>query len=240
MCLSWHEFRDHLTASSSTFSFQRGFDAIRRAQAPLKPFSDPAAMLDALHRSGGDPGKKNLILIALISAAQGKGNTSDCALTLLLLALWPGLDAIRHRSIWRRLGTQDEVTSDVLARTIEAVRGLDLGQVNWIAATVLRNVERDMVRARKRQAERESLSSGIEPDEVAADQIGLQSLPEDAALPRNLQKLLGADALLVIRVAIEGYSQIEAGAELGLTEAAARKRYQRALRKLRDALVELP
>jgi RNA polymerase sigma-70 factor (ECF subfamily) len=52
--------------------------------------------------------------------------------------------------------------------------------------------------------------------------------------------LLGADALLVIRVAIEGYSQIEAGAELGLTEAAARKRYQRALRKLRDALVELP
>ena len=240
MCLSWHELRDHLTASSSTFSFQRGFDAIRRAQAPLKPFSDPAAMLDALHRSSGDPGKKNLILIALISAAQGTGNASDCALTLLLLALWPGLDAIRHRSIWRRLGTQDEVTSDVLARTIEAVRGLDLGQVNWIAATVLRNVERDMVRARKRQAERESLSSGIEPDEVSADQMGLQSQPEDAALPRNLQKLLGADALLVIRVAIEGYSQIEAGAELGLTEAAARKRYQRALRKLRDALVELP
>jgi len=157
-----------------------------------------------------------------------------------ILALWPGLDAIRHRSIWRRLGTQDEVTSDVLARTIEAVRGLDLGQVNWIAATVLRNVERDMVRARKRQAERESLSSGIEPDEVSADQMGLQSQPEDAALPRNLHKLLGADALLVIRVAIEGYSQIEAGAELGLTEAAARKRYQRALRKLRDALVELP
>ena len=37
-------------------------------------------------------------------------------LTLLLLALWPGLDAIRRRSIWRRIGTADEAaTPDAIA-----------------------------------------------------------------------------------------------------------------------------
>lgn len=240
MSFAWHAIRDHLMQSSSTLSFQRGFDTIRRAQDPLAPFRDPAALLDGLHRSSGNSDDKNLILSALVEAAQGNGPASDCALTLLLLALWPGLDAIRRRSIWRRIGTADEIASDVLARTTEAVRSLDLGRVNWIAATVLRNVERDMIRARRRDAARESVASDIEPDDVPADHVGRQSSAEDAHLRDDLRKLLGDDALLVIRVAIEGFSQAEAGAELGLTEAAARKRYQRAMRRLHDALEENP
>jgi RNA polymerase sigma-70 factor (ECF subfamily) len=240
MSFAWHAIRDHLMQSSSTLSFQRSFDTIRRAQDPLAPFRDPAALLDGLHRSSGNSDDKNLILSALVEAAQGNGPASDCALTLLLLALWPGLDAIRRRSIWRRIGTADEIASDVLARTTEAVRSLDLGRVNWIAATVLRNVERDMIRARRRDAARESVASDIEPDDVPADHVGRQSSAEDAHLRDDLRKLLGDDALLVIRVAIEGFSQAEAGAELGLTEAAARKRYQRAMRRLHDALEENP
>ncbi|MGE3291291.1 MAG: sigma factor-like helix-turn-helix DNA-binding protein [Geminicoccaceae bacterium] len=55
-----------------------------------------------------------------------------------------------------------------------------------------------------------------------------------------MRKLLGDDALLVIRVAIEGFSQAEVAVELGLTEAAARKRYQRAMRRLQYALEEIP
>src|SRR5690554_5648944 len=125
MSFAWHEIRDHLMHSSTNLHFQRSFDAVRRAQAALTPFRDPAALLDGLHRTPGDQGRKNLILFALVNAAQGDGPASDCALTLLLLALWPGLDAIRRRSIWRRIGTADEVASDVLARTTEAVRGLD-------------------------------------------------------------------------------------------------------------------
>jgi RNA polymerase sigma-70 factor (ECF subfamily) len=240
MSFAWHEIRDYLMHSSTNLHFQRSFDAVRRAQAALTPFRDPAALLDGLHRNPGDQGQKNLILSALVSAAQGNGPTSDCALTLLLLALWPGLDAIRRRSILRRIGSADEIASDVLARTTEAVRSLDLGRVNWIAATVLRNTERDMIRARQRDAARESLISDIEPDEVPADQAGQQPTAEDAHLRGDLRKLIGADAVLVIRVAIEGFSQAEVAVELGLTEAAARKRYQRAMRKLRDALAEIP
>ena len=239
MSFAWHEIRGHLMHSSSTLRFQRSFDAARRAQAVLAPFRDPAALLDGLHGASGDPDRKNVILSALVEAAQGDGPASDCALKLLLLALWPGLDAVRRRSIWRRLGADDEIASDVLARTTEAIRGLDLGRVNRIAATVLRNVERDMVRARRREAARERLASDIDPDEAPADQAGPQPAAEDGRLNDDLRKMIGDDAALVIRVAIEGFSQAEAAAALGLTEAAARKRYQRALRRLRDALQEI-
>ena len=176
----------------------------------------------------------------MVEAAQSDGPASDSALTLMLLALWPGLDAVRRRSIWRRIGTADEIASDVLARTTEAVRGIDLERVKHIAATVVRNVERDMIRARQRDAERESLASDIEPDDVAGDPARQQPAAEDAHLQSDLRKLIGADAVLVIRVALEGFSQAEVAIELGMSEAAARKRYQRAMRKLRDALQETP
>ncbi|AUM73573.1 RNA polymerase sigma factor [Paracoccus jeotgali] len=240
MSIAWHEIRDHLMHSSSNLHFQRSFDAVRREQAALAPFRDPAALLDGLHRKTGDPARKNVILSALVRAAQGDGLVSDCALTMLLLALWPGLDAIRRRSIWRRLGTADEVASDVLARTTEAVRSLDLGRVNWIAATVLRNVERDMIRARQRDQAREHLADGADPDEVADSGDSGIGAAGYARLNGTVRKLLGDDALLVIRVAIEGFSQAEVAVELGLTEAAARKRYQRAMRRLHDALEEIP
>ncbi|MFN7167956.1 MAG: RNA polymerase sigma factor [Pannonibacter sp.] len=240
MSFAWHEIRDHLMQSSSNLHFQRSFDAIRRAQAAFAPFRDPAALLDGLHSTPGDPARKNQILSALVRAAQSDGPASDCALTLLLLALWPGLDAIRHRSIWRRIGAADEVASDVLARTIEAIRSLDLGRINWIAATVLRNVERDMIRVRQRDQARERLASGADTDEVADNGGSGIGAAGYARLNGALRKLLGDDALLVIRVAIEGFSQAEVAVELDLTEAAARKRYQRAMRRLHDALQEIP
>ena len=238
MSFAWHEIRDHLMHSSSTLGFQRSFDTLRRTHAAVAPFRDPAALLDGLRRAG-DPDRKNLILSALVEAARCDGPASDCALTVLLLALWPGLDAIRRRSLWRRIGSADEIASDVLARTTEAIRGIDLERVNRIAATVLRNVERDMIRARQRDAERESLACDIELDDLSSDQNGPQPAPDDMYLQHDLRKLIGADAVLVIRVAIEGFSQAEVAVELGLSEPAARKRYQRAMRKLRDALQEI-
>lgn len=226
--------------SASTLQFQRSFDTIRRARSALARFRDPTALLDTLHRGSGNPEDKNLILSALVEVAQGDGAASDCSLTLLLLALWPGLDAIRRRSLWRRLGTADEIASDVLARTTEAFRGLDPGRVNWITATVLRNVERDMIRARKRDQAREYLSSGADPDEVADSGVSGIGDAGYTRLKNAVRNLLADDALLVIRVAIEGFSQAETAVELGLTDAAARKRYQRAMRRLRDRLEEIP
>ena len=237
MSIAWHEIRDHLMLSSSTLNFQRSFEALRRNSEPLAHFADPAALLDTLHVSGRGPDEKNRLLVALVGAAQSGDATSDCALTLMLLALWPGLDAVRRRSIWRRVGTGDEVASEILARASEAIRGLDLQRVNWIAATILRNIERDLIRTRQREDRHQSLRSETDPDEIPTD--GQASANASSALlHRDLVRIVGTDADLVIRVAIDGFSQSEVATELGLSEAATRKRYQRATRRLRDVLQE--
>ncbi len=213
-----------------------------RSGMPSEPtlrFRDPAAIMDALHQDRGGSDQKNLILASLVKATQSGGHAADCALTLMLLALWPGPGAIRRRSIWRKIGTPDEVASDILGRTTEAVRGLDLQRVNRIAATVLRNVERDILRAHQREASRQSLRSETEPDEVAADHGSCDPALSHAQLLRDLRLLIGADSTLVIRVAVEGFSQAEIAIELGLSEAAARKRYQRATKRLREAFEKI-
>ena len=238
MSIAWHEIRDHLMLSSSTLNFQRNFEALRRASKPLAHFADPAALLDTLHTGGSGPDDKNRILVALVRDAQSADAISDCALTLMLLALWPGLDAVRRRSIWRRVGTSDEVASEILARASEAIRGLDLQRVNWIAATILRNIERDLIRTRQREDRHQSLRSEADPNEIPADGEVLSGDASPELLHRDLVRIVGTDADLVIRVAIDGFSQSEVATELGLSEAATRKRYQRATRRLRDVLQE--
>lgn len=231
MSFAWHEIRDHLMQTSSTLSFQRSFDTMRQRRKLLARFREPVGVLDALHRGAISSEKKNLLLTTLVEVAQSNHPDADAALTIMLLALWPGLDAIRRRSIWRRLGASDEIASDILARSTEAIRVLDLDRVNWIAATILKNVERDMVRARRRET---GLQSVLSHGEHA---VG-EPASSHALLHGELRRMIGSDANLVMRVAVEDFSQAEVAVELGLSEAAARKRYQRATRRLRRVFQE--
>jgi RNA polymerase sigma-70 factor (ECF subfamily) len=235
MSLSWHGIRDHLMRTSSTFIFQRSFGTIRREHQPVARFRDPAALLDTLHRRDGDAEQKNRILGSLVRTAQAGRPAAECAITLMLLALWPGLDAIQRRSSRRKPGTSDEVASEILARATEAIVGLDLHKVSRIAATVVMNVERDMLRERKCEAGRQKAIVNADVNQIASVPDA-DDHPICPGMHGDLVQLIGADATLVMRVAVEGYSQIEAAAEMGLSEAAARKRYQRAKQRLRTAM----
>ncbi len=225
--------------SSSTLGFQNKFNVIRRGHDNLAGYHDPTAVLDALHCRSDEHNAKNQILISLVGAAQSNRVGADCALTVMLLALWPGLDAVMRRSKRRRLGHADDLPSEILARATVAIRCLDLGRVNRIAATILRNVERDLMRARQRDVSRQRHHADIHPDEVFT---GL-SMREPAVSRKRLEDetahIIGVDAKLVLRVAVDGFSQSEVAVDLGLSEAAVRKRYQRAIRRLRDAMKEI-
>jgi len=235
MSLAWHAIHDNLLHSSRTLTFQRHFHLIRRTGVGLAALGDPAALLDALHRQTASPDIKNDWLKALVRAAQGDKAEADTALTVLLLALWPGLDAIRRRSLRRRIGVPADITSEILARATEALRCLDLDWVNWIAATVLKNIERDMVRDSRSEAQRQRVTSSVVPEDVADERdVGPGGLGA-SLLKSDVEKLVGSDATLVIRVAVEGFTQAEVALQLGLSEEAARKRYQRAAFKLRRA-----
>ena len=207
---------------------------MRTAEAVLQSYVDPMALLSALHHGHLDHGARNAILAALVRASQGGGRIADLALRMLLLALWPGLDAIRSRCLQRGVGSRDEVASELLARTTEQVRTLDLSRVNRIAATVLQNVERDLLRAARRETARQQSCPSLDPAWLEAPPSWAEQLRLRAELRRDLTAVIGRDADLVLGVALDGASQIEMGMLLGLSEPAARKRYQRAVAVLRQ------
>lgn len=172
------------------------------------------------------------MLLALVRASQGGDRPADMALGVVLLALWPGLDAIRNRCLRRRIGSPDDIASDLLARATETIRKLDLSRVNQIAATVLRNAERDVLRAVIRDDARQQSCADLDPDWIAAAPSWAERQRLRGALRRDLVALIGRDADLVLGVVLDGASQVEMGAVMAVTGSAARKRYQRAMASL--------
>lgn len=233
---SWDGIRENLLRSSSSLAFHRGFAGIRQLSNQIAPFSDPTALLDALHRRSGSADYKNELLGHIVRVAQTDDKLSDIALTLMLLALWPGLDAIRRRSMRREIGASDEIVSGLLARATDAIRRVDLSQVNWIAATILKNIERDTIRASIHANRSQNDIVQIDPDEMADEASVSQSMGGHESFFGDMVRIIGADAMLVIRVVIYGLTQAEAAIELGVSETAARKRYQRAVKRLRKTL----
>lgn len=229
---SWHAIRKSLLQSSLTPGFQRDFDAIRGRHRHLSCYQNPILLLDALHGDRSSPGEKNLVLTALVEAAQSDQPESECALTLMLLALWPGLGGILSRTKRGGLGTVEELASEILAGAIEAIRCLDRDRVRRMAATVIRNVERDLVRACRKEAVHRHALSERDPNELAT----APHIFSCEWLRSELDRLVGRDASLVFNIAVEGCSQAEAAVRFRLSESATRKRYQRATRHLRQTL----
>ena len=196
-------------------------------------------MLDTLHSGTASPEEKNQLLTVLVEVAQSEVPASaECGLTLALLALWPGLDAVFGRVRARRLGDSEELASEVLARATEAIHSLDLERVRKVAATIVRNVERAIVRAYRRQAAEASRGVTLDPDVIGITGAASLRQQHHGLFYDDLHRLIGRDADLVMRVAVNGSSQCEAAAALGISEAAARKRWQRAKMKLGTDLQE--
>ena len=235
MRASWHALHAHLVATSNRLSFHRDFRQIATRQAEIARFAEPVALLDGLHRPGGDPEDRNRVLRVLVTAAQAGDRLSETATVILILALWPGLDAVHGRLLRHFRDDPAALTSEISARITIGIRRLDLARVNRIAATLIRNTERDILRLLAREARRrhepldETLADAA-PEEIAAVRA------DSARLVARLRACLGTDAELVLAVVLNGKTQREAGRSAGLGHAAARKRYGRALARLRRHL----
>ncbi|MBA3326356.1 MAG: sigma-70 family RNA polymerase sigma factor [Rhodobacteraceae bacterium] len=235
MRASWAALHAQLSRSTATLRFQTDFAELCRGRTGLARLKDPAALFDALHCPRGDAEVRNRILRALVEAAQGP--QPEPAATLLLLALWPGLDAARRRLSRCFLREPDALASELLSRVLENIQRLDLGRVAWIAATLIRNAERDIKRSLQAAPVFDPLPERETAREEPASLLGLPlGLDADAAvglIASRLRATIGDDAALVAAVAVRDLRQGEAALALGCTPAAARKRYQRALARLR-------
>lgn len=243
----WRALHAHLLREAARLPFQKDFETIRARREDLHPFRDPAALLDALQRPSGDPEAKNAVLRAVVVEAQGEGRRARAAVTLLHLALWPGLDAVYRRLLRHFRSEPGALAAEISGRLVEGVAGLGLDRVNRIAATLIRNIERDLRRLlekRWREAARTValFETDLAPDEPLPSRFGVPAGTDaDRAaglIAARLEGVIGEDAGLVADIALRGVSQQEASTARGLSYEAGRKRYQRALAKMRARLAE--
>ena len=255
MRLTWRSLHANLLRSLEPLPIKSQFDALRQARPELRTFVDPYALLDRLHTRFSEPEEKDRILAALVALSQGADSSSDLAVILLWLALWPGLDALYRRLLRYFAAAPDDLVSEISERFTAGIDRLNRARVSRIAATLLMNIERD-IRSdlRKRWAEagrRDEMpddGGGIasatgtstisRPDSVFGLPAGVAADSAAAMIHETLRRMIGNDADLVVAVAIVGEGQREAAGRLGLRYDAARKRYQRTLGRLRDAMEE--
>ena len=251
MSFTWSGLHGGIFSATLRRSFHLQMQRLRMRHAALECFPDAAALLRHQHGEGPSLDARNAVLRALVEAVQARGDALDAAQTLLILSLWPGLDAARMRLRRRWRGSAAEIDADLVADLINVAGSLDLRLVTRVAATLLRNVERDLGRRLARQAGRRARAVSFDPAESAA----AEAMVSRAALHRiwhgaeaeldtrrcadRLNRVLGKDAALVQSVLFHGWSQAEAGAAMGLAPDASRKRFQRAVARLREADIRL-
>lgn len=198
-------------------------------------------MLDHQHRvSMADKPDRDSIIRALVGAAQAHDAGGGVALTVLLLALWPGLDAVRGRL--RRFRAGQDIAPEIIGGLIEEVGRIKLDRVNRVASTLLMNLERDLKQAWQAEAlhltdsyDDEHDMGNTHPTHPVSGRRSHDDFLDDQRRWLRVRQVIGADADLVRRVVLEGYSQAEAGRFQGLAPDAARKRFQRAMTRLAAA-----
>ena len=248
MRTQWATLRESLVHAVSTPASQEQFEELR-AGTVLRIFPGPFALIEHMRANEAGLDEKDSVLRELVRQRQSHVASSRLAGSLLWLALWPGLDGIRRR---RRHHFPDEPASLVssIAASFEAnVERLRLDGIGRVAATLLRNTERDLMTQLKSEWARSANESPLpdDPDTWAAGPRSrgpsmLTGAPatdiegELQAVHDELVSIVGIDAGLVLGALIYGEGQQELAQRLGLSHEAARKRYQRAVARVRTLL----
>lgn len=238
MSFSWNALHAGLRADIARHRFLRCFNALTPGWADLSAFPEPQALLDQQHRVSVDAKPdRDRVIRALVGAAQVGGDSTSPAQTVLLLALWPGLDAVRGRL--RRFRPAEDIAPDIIGAFIVEVGRINLDRVNRVAATLLRNLERGLKRAWQAEALHHTDSFDEEwdldetnPNDPVSSLPSREAIIDDRLRWQRMRMIIGGDTDLVRRVVLEGYSQAEAGRFQGLAPDAARKRFQRAMARL--------
>lgn len=228
---SWEQIRQ--TFIVSVWEHEATFEVLRARHSALARFHNPQSLLDHLAGRSGDLGEKDEIYAALVRSAQG-GEAHALATAFIWLGLWPGLSAIYRRMHRRFPSEREQLVSDIAAALTSLIARLNFETVNRVFATLVWSTERDVwdVRLRALRRSRRELTfsnfAGSCGPLVAAPDEATSALHVD-----SLSAIVGRDRDLVLRVAVCGETQLEAAQALGISHEAARKRYQRALVRLR-------
>ena len=239
MRASWSALHLSLLATLNRRSSEEAFERLRQGSDVLQEFPCIADLVAHQHGACGTLQTRNDTLQALVVAAQTRAIEASVAVLVLLVALWPGLDAALGRLV-RKFRGEADIAEDLLGEVTQAIARVDLSAVHAIAATLIRNAERDVGRSILRRQARMGREMPIDDPaiEASAAMAWPSVVPGQAEGSCNLAELLvplaPLDWLLLQRVFVLGETQEGAGRALNLSPSAARKRFQRALTRLRQ------
>ncbi len=254
---TWDALHEQLVRSTQTLRFQKHFEAMRQRRKSLAPFVDPAALLDyltdPLRALDQEPDKqkreearaaaldnKDLIYGDLIREEHARTPQSQPATTLITLGLWPGLDSTRSGLLKYFPHEEPELTARLIAQFQRHVAMANLDRMKRVAATLVMNTRRDVRNAREVELSIGGRNLPLENENGEAGAASVEPVePPDDKEPKLADKIrqaIGADTELVLLVLVEEISIREACDLLELPFETGKKRYQRALKRLRSAL----
>jgi DNA-directed RNA polymerase specialized sigma24 family protein len=244
----WEGLHAALVGSVTTLQAASHFRDLRGSELLLARFESGAALLAHFTHREEDLDDKDRLYAALIRAVQSRAPWARLAHTLLWCGLWPGLDRIYRRRVRYFRTDPDELTEAISVAFTMLVGRLDLARVHRVAATLVRNTDREVMDERRRvqdelarraTAHRTAAWSRMlasAPDAGVEPPAGRSFAVELVALREHLVPVIGADADLVLAVAVLEFDQHEAAQRLGIPHDVARKRFQRALLRARAQL----
>jgi hypothetical protein len=245
---SWEALRAGLLRSIQDREARATFDELKSRSEAFERF-ETAADLVAAVSPDTDLDARDPVLWALVAAARDR-RTRRLAQALLILCLWPALDAMFRRRFFLFPDRPQDLASEIIARFTTEVHRVDPRRVGRLTATLLRNTERNVVRARRAERQVTAKRSEVTADTavvlppeqerepslfgLTADQSETDSV---AALSGWLHAALGDDADLVVDAVFRRKRGPQIAASLGISHAAVRKRLERALARARAALL---
>jgi RNA polymerase sigma-70 factor (ECF subfamily) len=240
MRAQWERVREALVQSTVTLQAEHLFRELGRYEPLLSSFEGPSELVSFLTSAVGDLDRKDSIYATLVRTVQSRSGCSELATSLVWLGLWPGLDGVYRRNLRFFPGAPEELVSEISDLLTSNVAGADLTRIHRPAATLTRNVQRDL-RRRLRQAWNEERRRAdlpqddlLDTDDIVEGPWAVDPSPDNDVQPLRawVDAVVETDRRLLERVFVLGETQKEAAAHLGMSHDAARKRYRRALDRL--------
>jgi len=245
---SWEALRAGLLRSIQDRKACATFDELKSRSERFALFRTPVDLVAAVspdtNLDARDP-----VLWALVAAARVH-RTRRLAQALLILCLWPALDAMFRRRFMLFPNRPQDLASEIVARFTAEVQRVDPRRVGCLTATLLRNTERNLVRTRRAERRLAAKTTQVTADAAvvmppepvgAPSPFGVHAGQSDsdsiAALSSWLHAALGDEADLVVDAVFHQKRGPQIAASLGISHAAARKRLERALARARTALL---
>src|SRR5438552_5265331 len=155
---SWEALRAGLLRSIQDREAHATFDELKSRSEAIARFETPVELVAAVSPDA-DLDARDPVLWALVAAARDR-RTRRHAQALLILCLWPALDAMFRRRFFLFPDRPQDLASEITARFTAEVQRVDPRRVGRLTATLLRNTERNVVRARR--AERKAAAKTTE------------------------------------------------------------------------------